>query len=404
MAIKYVDYVNGLDTNSGNAIGDAYKTINKATSEARTAGDIIKVRGGQTHAVVADITFLSAGTVNSLITLKGCYTVDDDPWSDGATTRPIVDFGNAAYQMYQSANFWKVMNLDVYNSADTVGALRVNAGGIVIENCIFRNSIYGVYGGYPCSIKDSVIHTCTTAGIFISAGMILENVQIYGCGKGMIGSSYAIVYMKDCLFGMPSENTSADIDVWRYTLQVLGRNCKLASTVEVLNLTQTTWPGIYNFVKLEDDEQTHLAYRAWYFAGYVSRNTDVTRVGGAAFSMLVEPNSNCGAEQSLYGIGDWLEGMPIYLDGTEQTITVYCRSADWTTEPTSAQFYIELDYYSAAGVWTTVQSNDALVDDSWVAFDVTVTAAEAGFAYLKAVLKKYEAGAKVYIDPKPVIS
>ena len=56
MAIKYVDFVNGLDTNSGDTTALAYKTINKATSEARAAGDIIKVRANQTHTYSADIS------------------------------------------------------------------------------------------------------------------------------------------------------------------------------------------------------------------------------------------------------------------------------------------------------------------------------------------------------------
>lgn len=398
----------------GTGTTDAYCHINRATTDTvRTAGDVIKVRANQIHVCAGiDIIFDEDGTADRFITLKGC-SVADDPWGDASDTKPIIDFSDTAFQIrIETDHFWKVQNLEVIQSTDSGGGLFLyESVGIEIQNCVFRDNGTGTAGiGLAAYDANALISDCifySNYGKNLSLGRTfirLDNCVFNGgpapsTDTGINFATSNIVFMKNCTFGVTTAHDVADFAFSNVfdNLVLYGRNVKLNSVVEISSQRLGT------IINIEDDEQVHTAFSGDQFAGDVAKVTDVVRAGGAPFSMRLNPNSNCGVEQILYGIGDWLFGMPIYLTAGSKTVTVYCRSTLWTTEPANTEFYIELDYYGASG-WATEVSNDALVDDSWVAFDVTVTIAEAGFAYLRAILKKDENGALVYIDPKPVLS
>ena len=79
----------------------------------------------------------------------------------------------------------------------------------------------------------------------------------------------------------------------------------------------------------------------------------------------------------------------------------------WTAYPTNSQLYLEASYlnHAANATRSTILSNDVLSDETtWVAFDVTFTPLQAGWAYIKVNLGKYEASKGCYVDIKPVIS
>ena len=102
-----------------------------------------------------------------------------------------------------------------------------------------------------------------------------------------------------------------------------------------------------------------------------------------------------------------MRGVPIYLDGTEQTITVYalCHDGVGATYPSAGTFKIEIEHYQGAADWEIDSSaQDFAAEDTWTAFSVTLTPGAAGVAYLKAKLLEYNANNDIYIDPKPVIS
>jgi hypothetical protein len=409
-----------LNSEDGSATGSAYAHPDQAvTHGSLSAGDIVKLRANQTHKHGGINLLLGYnGTINNWITFKGCDSVDD-PWSDGSDVRPIIDFDNTNFNVSQSVdNYWKIEHLALKASIDSSGIWSIGSSWVRFEDCKFFDSGDGIgdeaIGASACKyvyIKDCIfdnvygnaitVNDCNTVLI---EGCISDGDTVGGGNptRAAVSAVDSTVLLKDCSFGVTDPHDLADILV--DNAHVFGRNVKLGSSTEV------TFNGVtFGFVSLEDDEQNHLAYRRWNYQGNLSRTTAVNRSGsgGTAWSVLGEPNSNCGVEIPLYIMGEWLYGVPIQLSGAEQTITVYAYAdstgGGWT--PDNTEFYFEIEHYESSGVWATDKSSEAFVaEDVWKSFSITLTPGAAGPAYLKAVLKDYVAGGKIYIDPTPVFS
>lgn len=408
------------NSETGAGTATAFAHLNQATTdEVRVAGDIIRMRANQTHVYSGrDISFDEGGSVNNRITLKGADSVDD-PWSDASDVRPIIDFASSVNSnLVLNEVFWIVDHLDFIGGASTSGAMSIlSSAHVRLTDCRFYNNGTGATHAalWASGCPHLEIIDCTFDNNFgksldvSSLGLYLENCVFDGdtVGGGN-GTDYGIeitsgrVYMRDCTFGVTDDHDLGDIFVARDAL-VYGRNVKLDSVTEVAIRDVEDPP----FIRLEDDEQTHLAFRAWLFSGNLSRTTVVNRSGdgGTDWSILGEPNSNCGADEPLYIIGDRLRGIPLYLDGTAQTITIYAYATSWTGLPSVTQFVVEIDHIQGVGDWDTdVTADTFAANDAWESFDVTLTPFAAGFAYLRVKLLDYEDGTeKIYIDPVPEI-
>lgn len=384
------------------------KTIENLTENSRAAGDIIYIRGGQTHSQGSDITFTSSGTALLPIEIIGCYDGVTDPWYDGATTRPVIDFGAGDYHFILSTkHWWKFVGLDIFNGSTR--CLEINTSeGIVIENVIIHNS--GTYGmvvssGATVTCIGCDFHDNGTQSIGINASIVkLKSCTLNGSGVNGITSNASMIYMEDCTFGITNQYSTTDISTG-YNSKVYGRNCILNSTTPV---TYSTSTGMLSEVCIEDNGQVQGAFIKYVQAGVVVNTTAINRSGdgGTAWSVLGTPTSLCCENKPLIICGDAIRGIPLYLDGTSQTITMYAYAdATGAWAPTNAEFYFELDYHSASGVRTKIRSTDAFAaKGGWEAFTITVDPDAAGVAHLKAVLTTNVAGGLIYIDPTPVFS
>jgi preprotein translocase subunit YajC len=393
----------------GSTITEAYPHVAKAVVDVPpSAGDIIKVRANQTH-IHSGITITPAasGTANNYITLKGADSVDD-PWSDGSAIRPIFDWDGSNFQFNMSIqDFWRIQNLDFAS----LQRIRIYASISIFDNCRIYDA---ANGGFITEIRSNLrLLNCQlwsntqnnisiTRGFGFIDGCILDGDLGQGTtATGLRCDEGGAAYVKNTTFGVTSQHTAQDI--LTRGVPVFCRNVKLASASEVtIDLADSV-------VSIEDDEQTHLAFRSWQFPGTLERSTTVNRsaAGGTAWSILAEPNSNCGSEQPLYIMGDWMRGIPIYLNGTSQTITVYAYAdstgGGWT--PDASEFRIEIEHIEGAGDWDIDVSTDTFAaEDQWESFEITLTPFAAGPAYLRAILNDNVAGAKVYVDPTPVFS
>lgn len=430
MAIKYVDFTNGNDADDGTdpvpqggGIGPWATTGKAATTIA--VGDTARVRGGMTETIGADIQPTNDGTANSYITIEGIYTAaGSDDWGDGNTTRPVLDFNGAAFQfLINGDQFWKLKSLDFLNSHDTNGALRISfSRAAIIEDCrIYDSNAHGIKtlaaGGLL--IKDCVFDNNTGASLFIESDTRIEGCSFNGDGDNAIGISVAstdrgvylvspaCVQMKNSTFGNDTngDHDTADIEISVGGV-VIGRNCKLDSASEVTVLAPSS------LVIIEDDEQSFGAGRAWSFPGIVTKDDGETPPGGSGWAFKCEPDADCGTIQVLFCGGQWFEGFPVYLDGTEQTITVKikCLDADWSLgggtggRPDNTELFIELEYSDGATTKATATSTEACSDDTYTSFTVTVTPNAAGKATVTAILNLFEAGAAVFVDPVVTIS
>lgn len=392
----------------------AWQTLQQAMTNL-AAGDTAWVRANQTHSLSADLTGGGSGAYNNVITLAGCDSTDD-PWGDASDVEPIIDFQDGEFQVYLNKHYWRFKNLEIIQSVDANGAIRCfNSRMTWFENCTIRdngNSI-GDSGIRVDSavifVKNCTFYTNYGYSIYLSTG----TAYIEGCtfnggaapstdiGLYLLYSSQA--YIKDSTFGVTTDHDTADISLYSFSGPlVLGRNVILDSATEKAGI----YPG--HSMRIEDDEQTHLAFRGWFFTGTLERSAVVERsgAGGTAWSMLGEPNSNCGSEQPLYIIGDWLRGIPIYLDGTSQTITVYAYATSWVALPSVSEFVVEIEHYEGAADWDIdVTADTFAANDQWESFAITLTPGAAGPAYLRIYLKDYEDETeKIYVDPTPIIS
>ncbi len=118
MTKYYIDSDNGLDTNAGTSTGAAYKTMNKFTETARTAGDIGICRRGTT-ATYDDgggLDFTSDGTYTAPLVLEADFDDDFGDFANSTQTYTPV-FGSKT--MTASATITGIsVGAWVYNSTD----------------------------------------------------------------------------------------------------------------------------------------------------------------------------------------------------------------------------------------------------------------------------------------------
>lgn len=413
------------------ADGNAFCHHLQATvDEVRTAGDIIRTRGGLTYTYDAQtISFDEDGTINAPITLKGCYDGVDDPWGDGVVARPIIDFVDSSGGILSltSRDHLKLQGFEVIRVRHSNGAIQCNnARNIAVEDCEIHNNnadssgrgirCWGLY--HNVEIIDCELYDNKGTNISL---LDYGTARISGCTlnggaagtiTGLQMNEGAFVDIQNTTFGVTTEHSASDIDFGQWGI-VHGRNVILDSTTPVNGITSAG--NEISLLSIEDNGQVHEAYKAWSFTGTIEKDDGETPPGGSGWAMRGDETSNCGVEQPLYIVGGWLRGEPVYLDGTEQTITIKikCLNADWTDgagvggRPSAAELFMELDYNDGASSWAIVQSTEACADDTYTSFTVTVTPNAAGMAYIKVKLLVYDTtggGAPVYVDPVWVVS
>lgn len=410
---------------AGQTTGDTYYllrawlTANKyTTTTVRSVGDIAWVRANTSIAQGAeavDIGFDESGTTAARIEIRGCQKeatqTGYDKWSDVSDVLPIVDFEDAAYQANLDMNYWKIENMEFRQSADLNGQIyvsyvignhlkncKINDGGnsgtegvflvscnVTIENCTFIDtwgpSIYGT-SGTICTIVNCILNKGTVRAS--SYGVRCD----YGSFFEVVGSS----------FGQTTAFATNDI-LCSISGRVYLRNCLTNSSYSV-----ATMGRIY----IEDDDGTYQSHQAIFQSGTVSRDTSVTRPGGASSSLKYAPVSGCTTNFPLWARDKDLSGtFQLYLAaGVAKTITIYIRGYTWSTWPTAAQLFCEASYLSnaASSARTIVTSTQVLTDNTtWTAFTMTMTPARSGIVYVDVKLGLYTASCGINVDlPDPI--
>ena len=401
----YIDYVNGDDSNDGLSPSTAWKTIPQyTTNTVRSPGDVCYVRRNQTHSYSANIEFDEDGEPNNPIVLRGD---DGTGWSGDTDVRPVIDFGSDSVYFYLSGDLnWKFIDLDIKSGASLYGNFRMADASAKFYNCRFRDCSGGNYGTLftdgntiaefeNCSWENNTNNAIRlhSGGYFIFKGCNWDGNGSYGLYFPYRGRAVLI----DCDFGVTSANDT-DIYISGKGVLVEGRNVTLNSTNKVAFGTS----AYGSIVKIEDYNGTKDDNRKWLWNGQIIRDTSVVRSGGADSSARVEPNSNCGSEYPIK-----MFEFVIWAPNTQKTYSVYMRASGWSSLPTSSECYIEAEYYDqASGTHkaTATSSQSFSANDTWTEFSVTVTPGQEGILRLRGYLKKYESGAKIYVDIKPVVS
>lgn len=409
------DPANSTPYNSedGSAAANAFCHLRQATTdEVRAAGDVIYCRRGQTHLYAGvDIAFDEDGTANNYITLMG----DDGTGWVGETglDKPIIGFGDAEFQMYlHGDDYWKIKDMEIIESDDSKGGLQCeNIDGLELEDLDIHDNDPGKDGLWLSSVVRGLIKNCTFYNNLDHNTLVARTrAKFVGCkwNGGVVTTDIGLyirlisfIELENCEFGVTTAHDNFDVSFHSDAKgsRIIGRNVKLGSPNEVATPKQDI------SIKIEDYDQTKLANKAWFWNGNINRVTDPVRVGGASSSAEMVPNSNCGSEQPLE-LCQFTEELSRWLSAGSRKCEIYLRGNGWTTFPTASELYIEVLYFDGAtSKRASIKSTEVLTaNDTWTKFDVEFTLNSNSPCYANVVLKKYESGAKIFVDILPVWS
>lgn len=401
-----------VSVNDGTTAGKAFVHFCQFTEdEVRSAGDVLYCRRNQTHIIESkNIDPDEAGSISSFIKVMG----DDGTGWVGETgySDPVIDFNYASHKWNQTVSYWHFKDLEICQGSES--RLMDLYGGVwIVENCLFH-SISAAFGNVLCWANPNYIwfnnctfHTNTNGGagalvrgMGAPSELHFKDCSFYNAALyGIHDSSSAAWYLEDCVFGTPTQN---QYDVGPNTLGYF-INCDFNSTNK-FHYNQG-WGAVGLFIMDYDD--TKNSNKAIYRNGVVDRVTSPVRSSGADTSIQCEPLAYADDLNDYDNYFVMYETW-IFNGGTEKTYSLYMRATGtWSSLPSNTELYLEASYFdspSDAGRSEAVSTDTISVEDTWTQFSVTCTPARAGPVRLRAILKKYESGKKIIIDPLIVIS
>lgn len=133
-------------------------------------------------------------------------------------------------------------------------------------------------------------------------------------------------------------------------------------------------------------------------------DTGVSRAGGAAAALKVIPSTGMGGDHFMGGyplVGEQVsnsivKGVPVYLTAGSKTVSFYFKTAstaDWTSNPTANEFYIEVEYLAdSSNVTNSLKRSTGTLNftgsTDWQALSASFTTGQAGLAYIKLIYSK----------------
>jgi hypothetical protein len=309
----------GRTAHDGALTTTAFCHLNQYTTDAvRTAGDILKVRANQTHIVAGiNITTDEAGTVTSYDEIRGC-SVADDPFADASNTQPIFNFGNTAFDITCSKNYWRFYNLDLTNSSSNTGIFYDSGGYNTLDTCTIHLSnhattAYGIYNG---------------AGTFIT----VINCTLYSNKHRSIYTSSGQAKITSCTLNGGAGTTDYGIYGNTAIMEVSD------TTVSVTTAHDTAISVASNIdtVTSEDNGQSIGEQKTNYSSGSITKSSTILRTGGGASSALMLPSSVVTIKYPAnLTYGSLNPDFAVWCPASATTVTVYMRSnGQWNAYPT----------------------------------------------------------------------
>lgn len=414
----YIDYDNGSDSSDGLSTGNAWKTLPKYTSETvRTPGDRAFLRAGITWdcgTEAEDIQFDESGDVDNYISMIGCDSVTNDPWSDSSDTKPIIDFEDAAHEIHLSgSSFWYYERLDTRRSNDADGSTYLSTSrNIYFKDCDWSDmTSAGREGVNISSCGKITMDGCTWEdcegdsiavrdGYAVLIGCTIDAGAVNGSSNGIYCSG-GIVDVIECSIGLSNAFDTASINL------INGAMARLRN----VDWDESYTLGRGSFLYSEDNDATFEEQISYFISGIIQRDTGTTRSGGADSSAKMISNANCGLLAPLV-LGDPMMGFAaIWATASVQiNISIYARvDTAWDSALAADEAYATFSYLSNAGNAdrTSVQSTEQIANDqSWTAFTSgNITPLRTGWVYIWFSLAEYEdASEAILVDIKPVVT
>lgn len=417
----YIDYVNGSDSADGLSTGNSWKTITKYTTvTVRSAGDIAYLRANTTWTQgteAVDITIDENGTNSAYISVIGCDSVTNDPWSDSSDVKPIIDFEDSAYNMTTSqSHFWYWDRVQFIDTTDTNGLIYIQlCRGWYFKDVDFDGSTSAGTNVEGLNINGCQVtcENCTwannkgTAILATSSTLMLWNCTVDagvdGCING-ISCNGSIVNMEGGSIAATYSFSTSNV-LMQYGGIVRLRNVDWTYT-DTQWYVHTARDGM---IFSEDDNATFENQVYGDSTGWIVRDTTTVRSGGADSSAKMTPLPYCGVNMPLV-LGEWMPGFAkIWATTSVQiNISVYARVASaWASQLGASECFATFSYLSngASAARTRVTSSQQVANDgTWTALTSgNITPARTGWVYIWLNLGRYEASKDLLVDIKPVV-
>jgi hypothetical protein len=414
--------------------GSKIVTATADISSVVAAGDMIYISGDDNLRFAYEVESVSTVTVTLFLPYKGdtegstktLINMQAPPvWDDsnGVNTR-IVHASDAYW-------WWRGIRVQSNNATKTSGIIDISntAYGILLTDMQFVSTTggtneYGIWFGNEYGYA-SLIHKCRTFNFrrgFYSemAGSTGEHITlIRDClFDGNNATSSVGIMFGNSTGGSVIEtemknNATRDLQLGGYSNAVKTLNCIQSSSTPYF---VGSGPG--SFLRMNDHNQSKTDHREMSGDDYVAfrRSTSVSRMGadgaGSAYVLSVESYDKVGGEAYNEVDGIVPFDYAIRHDTDQFTCDVWLRTnetADWTTDPTADELYIELSYRKHATNMARYSLRSTGVLDfngstAWQKLTVTATPGQDGIAYLKLYYGKVlEDVDDFYVDPRPEI-
>jgi hypothetical protein len=423
----------------GMTAGDSYyyiaaiKRLNPWASATRVPGDRLFLRANTTWnqgTNATDIAPLTDGTIDSYISIIGCDSVTNDPWHDGSNVKPIIDFQDAAYQIYAYADaYWNLERLDLRQSNDVTGGLLYlyySSNGWRIIDCDFSdnagNTVEGieVSAGSTAYLEGCGFTDCFGASIKVVNGSLVSVKDCTidaGAVRGSVSGFYAItgstIIAESCSIAPSNAFVTSEIHS-EYNSNIYLRNCTFGASAVC------TIGNAASYIYSEDNDGTFEAHWSKRMAGTITRGTTLPRSGGAdSYAILAPDSTRCGPNEPLV-LGALGSGFAkIWMSANAaSTITLYVRvDSAWDSALAANECYMTASYLDSVTdcgrtlLQSTETISNSLAGDGkgvWTALTVTIPAnypKRDGWVYVWLHLAEYEDATEyVHVDILPVVS
>jgi len=378
------------------------------------AGDWIYVDGDDVRDFAYEVSTVSTVTVTLFLPYKGnqagagktVYNIQDNSlWGTAAS----------AYNWSWSKSCWKVQGFTHLSTA---------TNSISLTGCTYNHF-------KDCKITPGTNDRCIN---FLDNRFFLFAEKCYFLGSYGVAPStadaFGTIIMKDCLQSSymiggnninyakviikESESTHAtQIGTSTHWQDWYIRNMKMPADDNGVDPYITDTGEIHYedfFNTLGDTRILMQQFGSSINTDYIFQSEEGTvRVGGATRSIKVSPTVLMGNAWEFSKL--CLFEIPIYATTDSKTYTIYFNlpDANFTTDPTAGELYLEFEAWGhATNKWRKITKSTGTIigDGTWRALTITVAPALSGMAYLRCYYAKTkEAESNIfYVDPLPVIS
>lgn len=353
------------------------------------------------------------------------WTIKESDWDGDADDIPTLDFSGGNYYLNLKETWFRYQYLNIIGGTSYT-IYGTGSLWLTFLGCLFSGT---ASEGYIRSASAIVLDRCVgdgTPGRYFRYGeyYTIRNCAFYGATSYCFDQVGGTFYLENVNFSVET-STAADL-FYAPKARISGIDIKYGGSGDVLDRTYAafypfphmTLRGIENFGKVFGSHWGSNSHAEIIKTDVVADSGDPYKRTGGSDSVL---ELICDFDDNAYGL---------YLDGRTSMVTpVFIHEFETTTDSKNYRYYIQTDTEtvsasqlqieaeyvssyatSASYTYSRVQSTQDIEvrtgADDWSQYiEVTnIQPAIASKVRIKCYCSYYHASAKIYIDPKPVIT